>query len=49
MNVLTYTSYKEHFELNTEIYDPIAVNSCQAELSRKDILEEYNWGGIETF
>ena len=37
MRVLTYTSYKEHYDLYTEIYGSIAVNSCQIELPQKDI------------
>ena len=32
------TSYKEHFKLYTKIHDSIAVNSCQIELARKDII-----------
>ena len=35
MKVLTYTSYKEHCELYTEIHGSIAVNSCQIELAQK--------------
>ena len=38
MKVLTYTLYKEHCELYTEIYGSIAVNSCQIELAQKDII-----------
>ena len=38
MKVLTYTSYKEHCELYTEIQGSIAVNSCQIELAQKDII-----------
>ena len=38
MRVLTYTSYKEHFDLYTEIHGSIAVNSCQIELAQKDII-----------
>ena len=38
MKVLTYTLYKEHCELYTEIHSSIAVNSCQIELARKDII-----------
>ena len=38
MKVLTYTSYKEHYELYTEIHGPIAVNSCQIGLAQKDII-----------
>ena len=38
MKVLTYTSYKEHCDLNAEIHSSIAVNSCQIELAQKDII-----------
>ena len=38
MKVLTYKLYKEHCELYTEIHGSIAVNSCQIELSQKDIV-----------
>ena len=38
MKVLTYTSYKEHCDLYTEIHGLIAVNSCQIELAQKDII-----------
>ena len=38
MKVLTYTSYKEHCELYTEIHGSIAVNSCHVELAQKDIV-----------
>ena len=38
MKVLTYTSYKKHCDLYTEIHDLIAVNSCQIELPQKDII-----------
>ena len=38
MKVLTYTSYKEHCELYTEIHGSIAVNSCRIELAQKDII-----------
>ena len=38
MKVLTYTSYKEHCELYTKIHGSIAVNSCQIEFARKDII-----------
>ena len=38
MNVLTYTSYKEHFDLYTEIHGSIAINSCHIELAQKDII-----------
>ena len=38
MKVLTYTLYKEHCDLYTEIHGSIAVNSCQIELAQKDII-----------
>ena len=38
MKVLTYTSYKEHRELYTEIHGSIAVNSCHIELAQKGII-----------
>ena len=38
MKVLTYTSYKEHCDLYTEIHGSIAVNSCHVELPQKDII-----------
>ena len=38
MKVLTYTSYKEHYDLYTEIHGSIAVNSCQIELAQKYII-----------
>ena len=38
MRVMTYTSYKEHCDLYTEIHGLIAVNSCQIELAQKDII-----------
>ena len=37
MKVLTYTSYKEHCELYTEIHGSVTVNSYQIELAQKDI------------
>ena len=37
MKVLSYTSYKEHYELQTEINDLIALNTCPIEPARKDI------------
>ena len=36
MKALTYTSYKEHYDLSTEIHGSTAVNSCQIVLSKKD-------------
>ena len=36
--VFTYTSYKEHFELYTEIHGLIAANTCTIELARKDMI-----------
>ena len=38
MKVLTYTSFKEHCDLYTEIHGSIAVNSFQIELTQKDII-----------
>ena len=38
MKVLTYTLYKEHCDLYTEIHGSIAVNSCQVELAQKYII-----------
>ena len=38
MKVLTYTLYKEHNDLYTEIHGSIAVNSCQVELAQKYII-----------
>ena len=38
MKVLTYTSFKEHCDLYTEIHGSIAVNSCQVELAQKYII-----------
>ena len=38
MKVLTYTSYKEHCDLYTEIHGSIAINSCQIGLAQKDII-----------
>ena len=38
MKVLTYTSFKEHCDLYTEIRGSIAVNSCEIELAQKDII-----------
>ena len=38
MRVLTYTSYREHCELYTEIHGSITVNSCKIELAQRDII-----------
>ena len=38
MKVLTYTSYKKHCDLYTEIHGLIAINSCQIEIPQKDII-----------
>ena len=35
---MTYTLYKEHCDLYTEIHGSIDVNSCQIELAQKDII-----------
>ena len=37
MKVLTYASYKKHWDVYTEIHDLIVVNSCQIELPKKNI------------
>ena len=38
MKIMTYTSYKEHCDLYTEIHSSIAVNSCQIKLAQKHII-----------
>ena len=38
MKALTYTLYKQHCELYTEIHGSIAVNSCQIGLAQKHII-----------
>ena len=38
MELLTYTPYKEHSDLYTEIHGSNVVNSCQIELAQKDII-----------
>ena len=38
VKVLTYTSYKGHCKLYTEIHGSVAGNSCQIELAKKDII-----------
>ena len=38
IKVLTYTSYKKHCDLYTEIHVSIAVNSCQIRLPQKNIV-----------
>ena len=38
MKVLTYTPYKEHYDLYTKILGSIAVNSCQIRLAEKDTI-----------
>ena len=38
MKVLTYTSYKEHYDLYTETHGSIGVDSCQIKLVQKDII-----------
>ena len=35
MKVLTYTSYKEHCKLYTEIHGSIAISDCQIRLFKK--------------
>ena len=42
MEVLTYTSYKEHCELYTEIHESIVDSSCQIELARKSTISVSN-------
>ena len=38
MKALTYTLYKEHCKLYTEIHGSIAINNCEVELALKDII-----------
>ena len=38
MKVLTYTSFKEHCDLYTEIHGSIAIDSCQVGLAEKHII-----------
>ena len=38
MKIMTYTSYKEHCDLYTEIHSSIAVSSCQIKLAQKHII-----------
>ena len=38
LKILTYTPCKKYFEIYTEIYGPIDVNSYQTEFARKDII-----------
>ena len=38
MKVLTYTLFKEHCELQTEIHGSISINSCQVEPAQKYII-----------
>ena len=38
MNVLTYTSCKEHYYLHTKFQGSIAIHSCQVGLAQKDII-----------
>ena len=38
MNVLTYTSCKEHYDLHTKFQGSIAIHSCQVGLAQKDII-----------
>ena len=38
MKVLTYTSYKENYDLYTEIDSSIVVDNCQIGLAQKDII-----------
>ena len=38
MNVLTYTSYKEHYDLFNKIHGTITIHSFQVGLAQKDII-----------
>ena len=38
MNALTYTPYKEHYELFSKIHSSIAVHSCQVVFPQKGII-----------
>ena len=38
MNALTYTPYKEHYELFSKIHSSIAVHSCQVVCPQKGII-----------
>ena len=38
MEVLTYTSYKEHCDLYPKIHGSIVVDSCQIKLTQKYII-----------
>ena len=38
MKALVYTSYKERYDICTELHGSIAVNSCPIELAQKDII-----------
>ena len=38
MKVLTYTAYKEHYDLYTGIHGSMAVISCQIGFAQKDII-----------
>ena len=38
MNVLTYTSYKEHYDISTKIHGSTDVHSWQIGLAQKDII-----------
>ena len=38
MKVLTYTSYKEHCDVYTEIHGSVAVKNYQIEIAQKDII-----------
>ena len=38
MKVLTYTSFKKHYDLYTEIHGSIDIHSCQVGLAQKDII-----------
>ena len=38
MKVLTYTSYKEYYDLYTKIHGSIAIHGCQIGIAQKDII-----------
>ena len=38
MKVLTYTSYKEHYDLYIKIHGSISLHGCQTGLAQKDII-----------
>ena len=38
MKEVTYTSYKEHYDLSTKIHGSIAINGCQIGIAQKGII-----------